>query len=105
MSKKKVRENFRNEVFERDKYTCKKCKRKLPEEQLDAHHIVDRHLMPNGGYVKENGITLCKDKCHMLAEKFHISGGAEWTDGMHPNDLYKMIGSSYELAVEKSNEL
>ena len=105
MSKKKVRENFRNEVFERDKYTCKKCKRKLSENKLNAHHIVDRHLMPNGGYVKENGITLCEEKCHMLAEKYHISNGLEWEEGMHPNDLFKIINSSYELAFDKSNEL
>lgn len=74
-------------------------------EELDAHHITDRSEMPNGGYVKENGITLCKDDCHMKCEKFHISGGLEWNEGMHPDDLYKKINSSLELAIEKSNEL
>ena len=38
----------------------------------------------------------------MMAEKFHISGGSEWEKGMHPNDLYVIIGSSYDLAVKKS---
>lgn len=30
------------------------------ERDLDAHHITDRNEMPNGGYVPENGISLCK---------------------------------------------
>jgi hypothetical protein len=66
--------------------------------------------MPNGGYVKENGITLCDDNdgyegCHMKAELFHISEGVEWTVGMHPDDLYRLIGSSKELAIRKSELL
>lgn len=106
MNKKKVREIFRNAVFKRDKNTCKVCNKKHTDiEGLDAHHITDRNEMPNGGYVKENGITLCKDECHMKCEKFHISGGVEWEEGLHPDDLYKKINSSKELAIQKSNEL
>lgn len=66
---------------------------------MDAHHITDRNEMPNGGYVKENGITLCKEKCHMKAEKFHMTGGKEWEDGFHPDDLYEKIDSSKGKAV------
>lgn len=61
--------------------------------------------MPNGGYVKENGITLCEGDCHMAAEKFHITEGKEWVEGLHPNALYKMIGSSYEITVAVSEKL
>lgn len=63
--------------------------------------------MPAGGYVVENGITLCDDgdACHMKAEQFHISEGAKWTPGMHPNDLYAKIGSSKELAIQASTRL
>lgn len=116
-TKKEVRRNFRNNTFERDNYTCKICGNgphyEQPEVVLDAHHITDRNEMPNGGYVPENGITLCKydengseeDSCHMKAELFHISGGTKWNDGMHPDDLYKLIGSSKEKAIEKSNKL
>ena len=105
-SKKQIRETFRNDVYKRDKNTCKVCgKKHFDVEELDAHHITDRSLMPNGGYVKENGISVCKEECHMKCEKFHISGGQEWEAGLHPNDLYKMIGSSLEKAIEKSNEL
>lgn len=118
MSKKsEVRRNFRESTFDRDGYRCRWCNNgpiyDSPESIFDAHHITDRHDMPNGGYVPENGITLCKydengyedNSCHMKAERFHISGGVEWEEGMHPNDLYKLIGSSKELAVKKSEKL
>lgn len=120
MGKREVRRNFRNETFKRDKYKCRICNedysdQEYPENYLDAHHITDRSEMPNGGYVKENGISLCKEKldndgfltesCHMKAEKFHISGGLEWEKYMHPDDLYELINSSKELAIKKSFEL
>ena len=50
MGKKQIRENFRNTVFERDGHKCLVCNRS--DVKLDAHHIIDRHEMPNGGYVK-----------------------------------------------------
>lgn len=112
--KKEVRERFREEVFARDGRSCAICHRN--EVKLDAHHIVDRSLMPNGGYVKENGITLCSEpfpqddairpgqaSCHEKAELFHQTGG--WVPGMHPDDLYKLIGSSKEKAVKASEKL
>ncbi len=101
--KKLVREKFRTAVFERDGHQCR-----IPgctvRDNLDAHHITDRTLMPNGGYVRENGITVCHDH-HMAAEAFHISGGEEWVEGLHPNDLYAMIGSTYEKAIRASERL
>jgi hypothetical protein len=105
MSKKDIRKNFRASVYARDKFTCLVCDTKREESELDAHHITDRNNMPNGGYVKENGVTVCKDDCHMKVEKFHITDGEEWEEGLHPDDLYKMIGSSYEEAVRKSEML
>lgn len=98
MSKELIREIFRENVFKRDGNACRICKSKF---DLDAHHITDRHEMPNGGYVVENGITLCP-KHHMDAEKFHMSNGEAWAYGMHPDDLYKLIGSSKEQAIEAS---
>lgn len=105
MGKKDVRKKFRDEVFTRDKYTCKVCGEVREESLLDAHHITDRNEMPNGGYVKENGITVCKEDCHNLVEAFHVSQGDWWEEGLHPDDLYKMIGSAKELAVQKSEKL
>ena len=95
--KKEIRHIFKSEIFERDNYKCVFC----GEDAVDAHHITDRHEMPNGGYVKENGISLCS-KHHKIAEKYHESCGKTWDDGFHPEELYKKIGSSKELAILKS---
>lgn len=100
-NKKQIRLNFRASVYYRDNYKCKICD---STENLDPHHITDRGEMPNGGYVIENGITLC-DKHHLIAEKWHSSFHTQWEDGMLPEDLYKLIGSSYELAVKESAKL
>lgn len=102
MKKKQIiRENFRTAVFKRDGHKCVFCD---ITTNLDAHHITDRNEMPNGGYVVENGISLCHIH-HMEAEQFHISGGTKWIDGKHPNDLYSIIGSSHEKAVKASHRL
>lgn len=107
--KKNVRASFRNAVFKRDKYTCQVCGKVWTEQdsdpshgKLNAHHITDRSMFKNGGYSKENGITVCdgdKDSCHMKCEAFHISGGKTWDEGLHPNDLYKKINSSFKKAL------
>ena len=66
---------------------------------VDAHHITDRSEMPHGGYILENGISVC-DEHHIICEKFHITDGEEWHYGFHPDDLYKKINSSKELAIK-----
>lgn len=69
--KKRKRAEFRNTVFQRDHYSCRKCGFQSTQEkattEIDAHHIVSRDVAIDGGYVKENGITLCKN-CHLKAE-------------------------------------
>lgn len=100
-AKKLVRENFRNAVFKRDGHKCRVCKK---AGELDAHHITDRTEMPNGGYVKENGISLCPE-CHLKAEQFHIYGGKIYETGYHPDDLYKLINSSKEKAIQASAKI
>ena len=99
--KKEIRENFRNSVFERDEYKCRVCSK---TGDLDAHHITDRNEMPNGGYVIQNGISLC-DECHEKAEVWHNSNKENFIEGYHPDDLYKKINSSYQLAYKKSLEI
>lgn len=109
--KKIIRKNFKAAVLKRDQNSCKVCGYKPDveqlEQELDAHHITDRNEMPNGGYVPENGISLCNvgENCHLKAEKYHISQGKEWIEHMHPDDLYAMIGSSKEKAIEASLKL
>ena len=103
--KHKIREKFRSEVFKRDGYKCRVCGRS--DVKLDAHHIEDRNLLLNGGYIKENGISLCdvEGGCHMKAERFHITKGKDWVEGYHPMELFKLIGSNLGLAIKKSEEL
>lgn len=111
--KQQIRDKFRKDVFERDSHKCVMCGRS--DVKLDAHHITNRKKMPNGGYVKENGITLCDcyDGCHFKAEQFNC-GYTEWyviqTKGQYLEEftaekLYKKINSSYELAYKKSERL
>lgn len=102
-AKELVRERFREQVFTRARHRCEACgKVSSPErcrDELDAHHITDRNQMPAGGYVADNGISLCKP-CHELAEVFHSTGTAP--PGWHPDDLYRRIRSSHERAFAAS---
>lgn len=104
MDKRETRKQFFLAVFHRDNGCCKTCKAswKMSGPRFDAHHITDRHEMPNGGYVLENGIFLCPE-CHWKAEAYHRNEVPE--DGFWPDQLYKLIGSSYEKAVAASERL
>lgn len=103
--KKKVRAAFRNAVFKRDNFTCRVCKKRWKPEDADpslgrinAHHITDRNDMPNGGYVVENGVTVCdgdRDSCHMRCERGEIT----------KEYLYLVISSSYDKALKQSEKL
>lgn len=89
--------------MERDDFRCVMCKhspRNLNE--LDVHHITNRDCIPSGGYVLENGITLCP-ACHIRAESYHRDG--ESYPGYSPEDLYEKIKSDYEKAVKASEKL
>lgn len=114
MNKKQTRNQFRNAVFKRDGYRCRCCSKKGRCRQtgetihsgelvsLDAHHIIDRSLMPNGGYTASNGVSLCDD-CHLKSEAYW-NGGIE-LPGFSPNDLFLLVGSSEEKAVTDSLKL
>jgi 5-methylcytosine-specific restriction endonuclease McrA len=86
LDKHNVRQEFRLAVFQRDGYKCRICG---STHLLDAHHITNRNEMEDGGYVVENGITLC-DRCHLVAERFY------------PDKLYQLIGSP--LTFRKANQ-
>jgi hypothetical protein len=62
------RTEFRETVFSEDKNLCVIC----DKPAVDAHHIMDRALFPDGGYVIENGASLCEE-CHWKAETTEIS--------------------------------
>jgi 5-methylcytosine-specific restriction endonuclease McrA len=105
-AKKKIRQHFRDICFARDKYACVTCgMQSSPDkavQELDCHHITDRSLMPHGGFVPENGISLCAS-CHLKAEEYHSTGVAH--PGYAPADLYTKINSSHEKALEASQRL
>lgn len=54
---------WRSKVYERDNYTCQKCKQR--GGKLNAHHIKEWALYPKERYVVSNGITYCED-CHRI---------------------------------------
>lgn len=101
-----VRAAFRKAVFTRDRYRCLVCGRQWSEAdeapelgRINAHHITDRHEFPNGGYVPENGVTVCEGACHMACEEFHRSGGTRSAEGLSPSDLYGKVGSTFTQAL------
>lgn len=63
-----TRDQFREGVFARDKHVCVFCKKPA----VDAHHIMERRLWPDGGYYLENGASVCEEH-HILCEKTEIS--------------------------------
>lgn len=77
------RDEFRQAVFARDGYKCVWCGYPGPKgkligtDGLDAHHIIERRLWPDGGYYIENGASLC-GSCHFAAEKTEISPADLW---------------------------
>jgi len=114
--KKEVRAKFRLAVFTRDQFKCRGCgkqgfdhnnlddvvkNRDFPGSfvELDVHHITDRNSIPAGGYVKENGISLCP-ACHVKAENPHMTDVE-----FQAENLYNMIGSSKNNAYMASLEL
>ena len=127
--KKEMRRKFRDAVFARDGYKCVVCGFESSPEQveheLDAHHVMPREEMPNGGYVKENGVSLCDPSktgkplahgCHykaeLVLETLSVKGDYQesWTEHVifyeyTPEQLYKAIGSSHEEAVKASEFL
>jgi 5-methylcytosine-specific restriction endonuclease McrA len=52
---------WRKEIFERDKYTCKKCG--IVGGHLVPHHIKLFSYFVEERFIKNNGVTLC-EKCH-----------------------------------------
>lgn len=90
-----IRDKFRNKVFKRDNHKCKVC----DQSAVDAHHITNRNEMPDGGYVIENGISLC-ESCHIKAEEYLTNGCGELK--YSPDELYKLINSNKHLAYKKS---
>lgn len=63
-----TRDAFRDRVFARDRHRCVVC----PAPAVDAHHLIERRLFPDGGYYLDNGVSLCSPH-HRDAESTAIS--------------------------------
>jgi hypothetical protein len=68
MSKLLSRDAFREGVLQRDGHRCVMC----GQPAVDAHHILERRLWPDGGYYLDNGASLCGDH-HLACEMTVIS--------------------------------
>lgn len=103
MSRLLTRDEFREAVFERDNYRCVLCNVSGPspraftgsrsEAKLDAHHILERRLWPDGGYYLDNGASVC-EPCHMRCEQTLVSveevrEAAKITGVVLPPHLYR----------------
>lgn len=62
------RDAWREAVFTRDGRECVICS----APAVDAHHIIERKLWPDGGYFVDNGASLCAH-CHLRAERTLLS--------------------------------
>lgn len=64
------REEFKKLVFGRTNGKC--CVPGCGCDAVDAHHIMNRHLWDDGGYILSNGAALCA-KHHLEAENDTIT--------------------------------
>jgi 5-methylcytosine-specific restriction endonuclease McrA len=58
---------WRTAIFQRDKYTCRRCK--VKGGRLQAHHIKPYKDYPSLRYVLSNGLTLCVP-CHKRTKTY-----------------------------------
>lgn len=68
MNKLMTRDDFREGVFARDKHKCVFC----DKPAVDAHHILERRLFPDGGYYLNNGASVCEEH-HLACEMTTIT--------------------------------
>ena len=97
---------FREGCLERDGHKCVFCD---ATDNLDVHHITDRHEMPSGGYVMSNGITVCAEH-HLKCEAYHMVHffhyiDNEYDENFSPSALYIKINSTFETAFNDSLNL
>lgn len=79
--KSKSYKTWRAEVFDRDDYTCQKCK--VRGGRLEAHHIHDFSSYEDARTDVNNGVTLCKEH----HKEFHSIFGNQYS-----NNAYQLIG-------------
>jgi hypothetical protein len=96
---KKIQE-WKNKVFERDRYKCQNpnCKKKYTE--LHAHHIKPRKEFPELIYDIDNGITWC-DRCHVS----HHKKGLKMSEEQKQKISNSIIGRKDSEKVKRKKSL
>ena len=69
------RSKFREQVFQREDHKCivPTCTKRA----VDAHHLLERNLWEDGGYIPDNGASVCEEH-HRLAEDDIIPPQSFW---------------------------
>ena len=101
-------QNWRNSVFERDKYECKHCGSK---EKLNAHHIEPYLKCVEKRYDIDNGLTLCLP-CHCRHDSTGRKASLETRlkmskshkDFRHTEESKRKISKSH-IGISPSNEV
>jgi len=62
---------WRNEIYKRDKWVCRLCKKKCNEKEIIAHHLKLFSEFPELRFSIDNGITLCRN-CHLKIHNLKI---------------------------------
>lgn len=75
MTTDKSRQSFRTSVFEREDNQC--IVPWCDEDADDAHHIIERDLWSDGGYILQNGVGVCNHH-HQYAEANVIPPQSFW---------------------------
>lgn len=97
-----TRQEFRADCLDRDNGQC--VVPWCPSEATEVHHILERSLWDDGGYVPDNGASVCNDH-HQYAETNDIPPQAfwRWVEVEHPmlpasvpNDHVDKWGEEFE---------
>lgn len=79
------------------KFTCQRCKEKLPPGALDVHHLTYERL---GNERPSDLQVLCRSKCHPIADAQRAERTSEWrerrqSDAACETFLSKKYGQNY----------
>lgn len=95
--------NWRQEVFERDLYSCRSCGEK--GGKLEAHHIKSFAEYPEHRFVVGNGLTLCVN-CHkdVTYGRFTINENSFPKSGEPVGGvLHQKSGTQYKTSSRRDN--
>lgn len=79
------------EITKRDGYKCKVCG--------SSDNVGVSSIIPRFGYNIFNALLLCK-YCNKLFAYYWQTNCKDYSEGYHPDDLYKLINSNKERALK-----